>query len=83
MTRLREGDAQGGSQGTAPLRVDARVVEALPKALYRVRLEDAGRSQITAHVSAASGLLRLLPGDRVVVELMSYDATRGRIVARR
>jgi translation initiation factor IF-1 len=72
---------ESGASGRA-LQVDARVVEALPNAMYRVELEDASRSRVTAHVAAA-GLLRVLPGEAVVVELMPYDATRGRIVRRR
>lgn len=64
------------------LQVDARVLEALPNAMYRVQIEDEPRSRVTAHVSGA-GLLRVLPGESVVVELMPYDATRGRIVRRR
>jgi translation initiation factor IF-1 len=62
--------------------VNARVLEGLPHALYRVELEDGSRGQVTAH-AAAPGLLRILPGDGVVVELMSRDATRGRIVGKR
>ena len=62
--------------------VKARVVEALPNALYRVELENESRAHVTAHVSAGT-LLRVLPGDGVVVELMAYDMTRGRIVRRR
>jgi len=62
--------------------VNAHVVEGLPHALYRVELEDGSRGQVTAH-AAAPGLLRILPGDGVVVELMSRDATRGRIVGKR
>ena len=65
------------------LQLNARVVEGLPNALYRVELEDQTRSQVMAHVSGASGLLRVLPGDAVVVELMPHDMTRGRIVGRR
>ncbi len=38
---------------------------------------------VTAHVGGPSSLLRILPGDEVVVELMPYDPTRGRIVRRR
>jgi translation initiation factor IF-1 len=64
--------------------VNARVVESLPNALYRVELENESRAHVTAHVSAGTGtLLRVLPGDGVVVELMAYDMTRGRIVRRR
>ena len=62
--------------------VVARVVEALPNALYRVELEP-GRERITAHVSGSGGLLRLLPGEDVLVEITPYDTTRGRIVRRK
>jgi translation initiation factor IF-1 len=64
------------------IRVPARVLEALPNALYRVELESAGRRQVTAHASGQAGLLRLLPGQAVEVELSVYDATRARIVGR-
>lgn len=67
--------------GAAAAQVGARVLEALPNAMYRVELEDGPRSRVTAHVAGA-GLLRVLPGERVVVELMPYDGTRGRIVRR-
>jgi translation initiation factor IF-1 len=65
------------------LAVDARVVEVLPNALYRVELDDATRTRVTAHASGASGLLRILPGEGVVVEMSAYDASRARIVRRR
>jgi translation initiation factor IF-1 len=65
------------------LEADARVVEALPNALFRVELEAGARQQVLAHVAPGSNLLRVLPGDAVVVELMPYDMTRGRIVRRR
>jgi len=64
------------------IEVNGRVVEALPNALYRVELENESRGRVTAHVAGPS-LLRVLPGDAVVVEVMSYDMTRGRIVRRR
>jgi translation initiation factor IF-1 len=65
------------------VQVEARVLEAMPKALYRVELASEGRPEITVHVGAQSGLLRVLPGDRVLVELSALDGTRGRIVGRR
>jgi translation initiation factor IF-1 len=68
-----------GGKGT---QVNATVLESLPNALYRVELENESRARVTAHVSGGS-LLRILPGDGVVVELMAYDMTRGRIVRRR
>ena len=66
-----------------PLEVNGRVVESLPNALFRVELETERRQQVTAHVSGGSSLLRILPGEAVVVELMAYDPARGRIVRRR
>jgi translation initiation factor IF-1 len=62
--------------------VKARVVEALPNALYRVELEQAPRTRLTAHVAGEAGLLRLLPGEAVLVRLSAFDAGRGRIVGR-
>jgi translation initiation factor IF-1 len=58
----------------------ARVLEALPSALYRLELVGEVKARITAHVSGESGLLRLLPGEMVMVEIASYDAGRGRIL---
>jgi translation initiation factor IF-1 len=64
------------------VRVPARVLEALPNALYRLELQSEGRPRITAHVSAEAGLLRLLPGQSVEVELSPLDSSRARIVGR-
>lgn len=71
-----------GGHGEDATQVAARVVEALPNALYRVELEPS-RAQLTAHVSGNSSLLRLLPGEDVLVEITPYDTTRGRIVRRK
>ena len=71
-----------GAHGQDANVASARVVEALPNALYRVELEP-GRERITAHVSGSGGLLRLLPGEDVLVEITPYDTTRGRIVRRK
>jgi translation initiation factor IF-1 len=62
--------------------VTARVVEALPNALYRVEIEPS-RERLTAHVASGGALLRLLPGEDVLVEITPYDTTRGRIVRRK
>ena len=58
------------------------VLEALPSTLFRVRLDDGG--EILAHLSGRMRLhfIRVLPGDRVRVELSPYDQTKGRIVQR-
>jgi len=62
--------------------VDGTVVEAVPNDLFRVRLFD-GR-QVLAHIGegARVGIIRLIPGDRVVLELTALDPSRARIVAR-
>ena len=65
-----------------PLRVQGRVLETLPNALYRVELESEGRPRVTAHVSGHAGLLRILPGQVVELELSAYDASRARIVGK-
>ena len=65
------------------LTVNARVLEALPNALFKVELLTEKRGHATAHAAGAAALVRLLPGDEVVVELMPYDPTRCRIVGRR
>jgi translation initiation factor IF-1 len=59
-----------------------RIVEPLANAIYRVALDD-GR-EVLAHVGGRLRLnvVRLLPGDRVQLELTPYDAGRGRIVAK-
>jgi translation initiation factor IF-1 len=65
-----------------PIRVEAVVKEALPNATFRVELENG--HQVMAHVSGKMRMnfIRILPGDKVVVELSPYDLTRGRIIYR-
>jgi translation initiation factor IF-1 len=72
--------AEGADDGA--LRVQGRVLESLPNALYHVELESEGRPRVMAHVSGQAGLLRLLPGQAVEVELSAYDGSRARIVAK-
>ena len=64
------------------IEVEGRVLEALPNAMFRVEL--ANGHQVFAHVSGKLRLhfIRILPGDRVTVELSPYDLTRGRITYR-
>ena len=64
------------------IRVEAVVREALPNATFRVELENG--HQVMAHVSGKMRMnfIRILPGDKVVVELSPYDLTRGRIIYR-
>ena len=72
---------EAGRGGRA--RCHGRVLDELPNALYRVELETEERPQVTAHVAGRRACSGCCPGDAVVVELMPYDTTRGRIVARR
>jgi translation initiation factor IF-1 len=67
---------------TASIEVEGRVVEPLPNAMFRVELENGHR--VLAHISGKmrQHYIRILPEDRVVVELSPYDLTRGRIVYR-
>ena len=69
--------------GRTTLEVAGTVRELLPNALFRVELAGGSRGPVIAHVAGDSSLLRLLPGDVVLVEVASYDAGRGRIVRRR
>lgn len=64
------------------IEVMATVVETLPNAMFKVELEN--KHQVLAHVSGRmrKNFIRILPGDRVAVELSPYDLTRGRIVYR-
>ena len=66
----------------ANLKVEGRVVEPLPNAMFRVELQNGHR--VLAHISGKmrQHYIRILPEDRVVVELSPYDLTRGRIVYR-
>jgi len=62
--------------------VEGTVTEALPNAMFRVELENG--HNILAHVSGKMRMhfIRILPGDKVTVELSPYDLTRGRITYR-
>ncbi len=64
------------------IEAEGTVVEALPNATFRVRL-DSGH-EVLAHISGRMRMyyIRILLGDRVLVELSPYDLTRGRIVYR-
>jgi translation initiation factor IF-1 len=65
------------------IEVMATVLETLPNAMFRVELED-NTHQVLAHISGKmrKHFIRILPGDRVLVELSPYDLNRGRITYR-
>ena len=62
--------------------VEGTVIEPLKNAMFRVELEN--KHRVLAHISGKmrKHFIRILPGDRVLVELSPYDLTRGRIVYR-
>jgi len=65
-----------------PITVEAIVTEALPNARFRARLESG--HEILAHVSGKMRMhyIRILPGDKITVEMSPYDLTKGRITCR-
>lgn len=65
------------------IRVDGTVKETLPNAMFRVELDEGGHV-VLAHVSGKMRMhyIRILPGDKVTLELSPYDLSRGRIVLR-
>jgi translation initiation factor IF-1 len=64
---------------SGPVEVEGTVKEALPGTMFRVELKDG--HEVLAHIGTAIRLrfVKLLPGDRVMVELSPYDPSRGRI----
>ena len=64
------------------IRLEATVVEALPNARFRVELDN--KHRVLAHVSGKMRMhfIRILPGDRVTIEMSPYDLTKARIVYR-
>ena len=66
------------------IEVEATVLEPLPNAMFRVELTGKKGHRVLAHISGKmrKHFIRILPGDRVLVELSPYDLTRGRIVYR-
>ncbi len=64
------------------IEVDGTVVEPLPNAMFRVELENGYK--VLAHISGKMRMhyIKILPGDKVTVQLSPYDLTRGRIIFR-
>ena len=64
------------------IEVEGIVVEKLPNAMFKVELEN--KHVITAHISGKLRLnfIRIIPGDKVLIEMSPYDLTKGRIIWR-
>ena len=74
-----------------PIKVEGVVLETLPNAMFRVQLENGheileleNKHQVLAHISGKMRMhfIKILPGDKVTVELSPYDLSRGRITYR-
>ena len=75
-------EARSGSDKEPALELEGVVEEALPNTMFKVKLDN-GHS-VLGHISGKmrKHYIRILPGDRVTVELSPYDLTRGRITYR-
>ena len=64
------------------IELEGRVVEALPNAMFSVELENGHK--VLAHISGKlrMNFIKILPGDKVSIEMSPYDLTRGRIIWR-
>ena len=64
------------------VKLEGEVLENLPSATFKIRLDNG--HEILAHISGRMRVnyIRLIPGDRVIVEMSPYDLTKGRIVQR-
>lgn len=74
--KLKTSDKERG------IEVEGTILEKLPSAMFRVKLETG--QEVLAHISGKMRMyyIRILPGDKVKVELSPYDLTRGRITYR-
>ncbi len=78
--KQKTGDQSGKEKG---IELDGTILENLPNARFRVKLDE-GDLEVLAHVSGKMRMhyIRILPGDRVKVEVSPYDLTMGRITYR-
>ena len=76
-------DEEKPSSKNDKIEVEGTVIEPLPNAMFRVELDN--KHQILAHISGRMRkfFIKILPGDKVTVELSPYDLTRGRITYRK
>lgn len=73
------------AKSDSAIEMDAKVVAALPNTMFRLEVDVGGKiHNVLGHISGKlrKHFIRILPGDRVRVELSPYDLTRGRIVRR-
>ena len=65
-----------------PIEIDVEIIETLPNAMFKVKLENG--HEVLAHISGKMRMyyIKILPGDKVKLELSPYDLTKGRITYR-
>lgn len=82
MLSVVERSAEDMAKKDGAIEIEGSVIESLPNAMFRVELDNGHK--VLAHISGKMRMhyIRILPDDRVVVELSPYDLTRGRIVYR-
>ena len=76
------GNGIDNRSGSGAIEIEGTILESLPNAMFRVELENGHK--VLAHISGKMRMhyIRILPGDKVQVELTPYDLTRGRITYR-
>jgi translation initiation factor IF-1 len=82
MLQLKNMDNPSGQSKEEAIRVDGIVVELLPNTMFRVELPNGHR--VLAHISGKMRMnfIKILPGDKVTLEMSPYDLSKGRIVYR-
>ncbi|MFT3982595.1 MAG: translation initiation factor IF-1 [Lachnospiraceae bacterium] len=67
---------------TDVIEIEGTVIEKLPNAMFRVKLEN--QHEVLAHISGKlrMNFIRILPGDKVTIEMSPYDLSKGRIIWR-
>ena len=79
---FERGSCEGMPQKEEKIEVEGEVVEALPSTMFRVQIDGGHSVLATISGKMRKHYIRILPGDRVKVELSAYDLTRGRITYR-
>ena len=81
-THHNEGRCTSMGKKDGAIELEGTIMESLPNAMFRVELDNGHK--VLAHISGKmrQNYIRILPEDRVIVELSPYDLTRGRIVYR-
>ena len=82
MAKAKNKETAASTAKEEGIQVEGTVIEPLPNAMFRVELDNGHR--VLAHISGKMRMhyIRILPGDRVLIELSPYDLTRGRVVYR-